>query len=118
MERRVAAVAWHRGPLVFLLRALVHARVGAPLDRIERPLARGGGGEGERDGHAVPSREERAGRAARICKLRGAVRMSESRDYVLVNRAKWDSDAAGYEEAGRRNWNSNTPQWGIWGVPD
>jgi SAM-dependent methyltransferase len=44
--------------------------------------------------------------------------MSESRDYVLVNRAKWDSDATGYEEAGRRNWKSNTPQWGIWAVPD
>ena len=40
------------------------------------------------------------------------------RDHVLANRAMWDSAAAEYEEPGRRNWASNAPSWGIWGVPD
>ena len=44
--------------------------------------------------------------------------MSDRRDHVLVNRAKWDVDAAEYEEPGRRNWTSNVPHWGIWDVPD
>jgi SAM-dependent methyltransferase len=44
--------------------------------------------------------------------------MSDMRDHVLANRAMWDSAAAEYEEPGRRNWASNAPSWGIWGVPD
>jgi SAM-dependent methyltransferase len=44
--------------------------------------------------------------------------MSDRRDHVMVNRAKWDVDAAEYEEPGRRNWASNVPHWGIWDVPD
>jgi SAM-dependent methyltransferase len=44
--------------------------------------------------------------------------MSEKRDHVLVNRAKWDLDAAEYEEPGRRAWTANEPRWGIWRVLD
>jgi SAM-dependent methyltransferase len=44
--------------------------------------------------------------------------MSDERDHVVVNRAKWDLDAAEYEEPGRRNWASNVPHWGIWDIPD
>jgi SAM-dependent methyltransferase len=44
--------------------------------------------------------------------------MSDRRDHVMVNRAKWDLDAAEYEEPGRRNWASNVPHWGIWDIPD
>jgi hypothetical protein len=40
------------------------------------------------------------------------------RDYVLRNRAHWDKWAADYEADGRRNWASDEPTWGIWGVPE
>ena len=43
--------------------------------------------------------------------------MPESQ-HVLRNRAAWDEWAGEYEEAGRRNWASEEPTWGIWDVPD
>ena len=39
-------------------------------------------------------------------------------DYVLRNRAHWDSWAHDYEESGRRNWAQDEPSWGIWSVPE
>jgi SAM-dependent methyltransferase len=44
--------------------------------------------------------------------------MSEPRDHVRVNRAKWDIAATEYEEPGRRNWAQQEPTWGIWGVEE
>jgi SAM-dependent methyltransferase len=44
--------------------------------------------------------------------------MNDARDHVLINRAKWDVDAAKYEAPGRRNWAASEPRWGIWGIPD
>lgn len=41
----------------------------------------------------------------------------EPGDHVLRNRAAWDGYAAGYAEAGRRNWASE-PSWGIWDIPE
>ena len=31
---------------------------------------------------------------------------------------QWDQWASGYEEPGRRNWASEEPLWGMWGVPE
>ncbi|HYM52935.1 MAG TPA: class I SAM-dependent methyltransferase [Candidatus Dormibacteraeota bacterium] len=39
-------------------------------------------------------------------------------DYVLRNRAAWDADATSYVAPGERNWASEQPSWGIWGVPE
>ncbi|HTC85159.1 MAG TPA: class I SAM-dependent methyltransferase [Candidatus Acidoferrum sp.] len=39
-------------------------------------------------------------------------------EYVRQNRAAWDDMAAGYFDAGRRNWGRAEPSWGIWGIPD
>jgi SAM-dependent methyltransferase len=44
--------------------------------------------------------------------------MSELPDHVSRNRARWDQWASDYEEPGRRNWSSDEPSWGIWGVPE
>jgi SAM-dependent methyltransferase len=44
--------------------------------------------------------------------------MGELPDHVARNRAQWDQWAAEYEEPGRRNWASDEPRWGIWGVPE
>jgi SAM-dependent methyltransferase len=44
--------------------------------------------------------------------------MSELPDHVARNRAAWDQWAAQYEEPGQRNWASEEPRWGIWGVPE
>jgi SAM-dependent methyltransferase len=44
--------------------------------------------------------------------------MSELPDHVRRNRAQWDQWASEYEEPGRRNWSSDEPSWGIWGVPE
>jgi SAM-dependent methyltransferase len=44
--------------------------------------------------------------------------MRERSDHVMRNRARWDRWAAEYEEPGRRNWASDEPRWGIWGVPE
>jgi SAM-dependent methyltransferase len=37
---------------------------------------------------------------------------------VLRNQAVWDTWAAGYADAGLRNWAAAEPAWGIWGVPE
>jgi SAM-dependent methyltransferase len=42
--------------------------------------------------------------------------MSELPDHAQRNRAAWDEWAREYEEPGRRNWASDEPTWGIWGV--
>jgi SAM-dependent methyltransferase len=39
-------------------------------------------------------------------------------DYVLRNRAYWDVNASNYVRPAERNWASNEPDWGIWGVPE
>jgi SAM-dependent methyltransferase len=44
--------------------------------------------------------------------------MSELPEHVERNRAHWDGQAAGYEEAGLRNWSREEPGWGIWSVPE
>jgi SAM-dependent methyltransferase len=44
--------------------------------------------------------------------------MGELPDHVARNRAEWDRWASEYEEPGRRNWASDEPRWGIWGVPE
>ena len=44
--------------------------------------------------------------------------VSELPEYVLRNRAQWDEWASEYEEAARRNWATDEPTWGIWGVPE
>lgn len=38
-------------------------------------------------------------------------------NHVTVNREYWDGRAAYYEAAGRANWASTEPRWGLWGVP-
>jgi SAM-dependent methyltransferase len=42
--------------------------------------------------------------------------MSELPEHVARNRAHWDQWAADYVESGERNWASDEPDWGIWGV--
>jgi SAM-dependent methyltransferase len=44
--------------------------------------------------------------------------VSELPDYVLRNRAYWDVQAHDYVRPAERNWESNEPDWGIWGVPE
>jgi SAM-dependent methyltransferase len=44
--------------------------------------------------------------------------VTELPEHVARNRAQWDRWAADYEEPGRRNWASDEPNWGIWGVPE
>jgi SAM-dependent methyltransferase len=44
--------------------------------------------------------------------------MSDLPEYVQRNRAQWDEWAHQYEQAGRRNWATNEPSWGIWDVPE
>jgi SAM-dependent methyltransferase len=39
-------------------------------------------------------------------------------DSVARNAAAWDGWAGQYVEVGHRNWASNEPNWGIWGIPD
>lgn len=39
-------------------------------------------------------------------------------EYVLRNRAAWDSFAKGFVELGQRAWSSVDAYWGIWGVPE
>jgi len=34
------------------------------------------------------------------------------------NREVWNADAPGWVEAGRRNWSSHEPAWGVFGVPE
>ena len=44
--------------------------------------------------------------------------MTELPEHAQRNRAAWDEWAVGYEEAGQRNWGSDDPSWGIFGVPE
>jgi SAM-dependent methyltransferase len=44
--------------------------------------------------------------------------MTELPEHVRRNRARWDQWALEYEQPGRRNWASDDPVWGIWGVPE
>jgi len=44
--------------------------------------------------------------------------MSDLPEYAQKNRVAWDQWANEYEEAGHRNWSSDEPTWGIWGVPE
>jgi SAM-dependent methyltransferase len=39
-------------------------------------------------------------------------------DHVLSNRARWDTDAPNWVEAGHDAWASSEPWWGIWRVPE
>ncbi len=43
--------------------------------------------------------------------------MTDLPDYVLKNRAHWDSYADQWVASGERNWVSD-PGWGIWGIPE
>ncbi|MEO5918066.1 MAG: class I SAM-dependent methyltransferase [Candidatus Limnocylindrales bacterium] len=38
--------------------------------------------------------------------------------HVAANREAWDRYAAEYADAGREAWASETPDWGIWSVPE
>lgn len=42
----------------------------------------------------------------------------ELTEHARVNRAAWDVAAADYVAAGERNWASDEPSWGIWGIPE
>jgi SAM-dependent methyltransferase len=44
--------------------------------------------------------------------------MSELREHVVRNRAKWDGLAPQFVEAGERAWAREEPAWGIWEVPE
>lgn len=44
--------------------------------------------------------------------------MTELPEHALRNRAQWDAWADDYVANGRRNWASNEPTWGIWGIPE
>jgi len=44
--------------------------------------------------------------------------MSELPEHVRRNRALWDDWAEKFVASGERSWARNTPQWGIWGVPE
>jgi SAM-dependent methyltransferase len=44
--------------------------------------------------------------------------MSDLPEHAQKNRAAWDEWASEYEETGHRNWSSDEPDWGIWGVPE
>jgi hypothetical protein len=39
-------------------------------------------------------------------------------DYVLKNRTAWDGQADWYAKPGERNWASEEPVWGLWGIPE
>ncbi|HEY2636112.1 MAG TPA: class I SAM-dependent methyltransferase [Solirubrobacteraceae bacterium] len=44
--------------------------------------------------------------------------MTELPEHVARNRAAWDEWAQEYVADGRRNWETDAPSWGIWGVPE
>jgi SAM-dependent methyltransferase len=44
--------------------------------------------------------------------------MTDLPEHVVRNRAYWDEPAGEYVEAGRRNWESAEPSWGIFSVPE
>jgi SAM-dependent methyltransferase len=39
-------------------------------------------------------------------------------EHAARNRAAWDADAASWIAPGERNWASDEPSWGIWGLPE
>jgi SAM-dependent methyltransferase len=39
-------------------------------------------------------------------------------EHVRRNRAYWDGLAAEYASPGARNWASDEPSWGVWGIPE
>lgn len=39
-------------------------------------------------------------------------------EHVRRNRAYWDELAVEYVDNGERNWATDAPSWGIWGIPD
>jgi SAM-dependent methyltransferase len=39
-------------------------------------------------------------------------------EHIRLNRARWEEGAAEYVEAAERNWASDEPKWGVWGVPE
>ena len=41
-----------------------------------------------------------------------------TRDHAAINRAVWDADAPNWLAIGERLWNSETPVWGNWGIPE
>lgn len=43
---------------------------------------------------------------------------ARSEDHIERNRASWGQWASEYVDAGRKNWESNAPAWGIFGVPE
>jgi SAM-dependent methyltransferase len=44
--------------------------------------------------------------------------MRELPEHVQRNRSAWDGWAHEYVDAGRRNWASDVPTWGIWDIPE
>src|SRR6476659_8425226 len=44
--------------------------------------------------------------------------MSDQPEHVQRNREAWDRYAPGYVEPGHDSWASDTPDWGIFGVPE
>lgn len=44
--------------------------------------------------------------------------MPELPEYVRRNRAMWDVWATDYVAAAERNWATDQPTWGVWGVPE
>ena len=44
--------------------------------------------------------------------------MADLPEHVATNRAFWDELAEKFVESGRRNWESEEPVWGIFGVPE
>src|SRR6476619_6167090 len=44
--------------------------------------------------------------------------MSDQPEHVQRNREAWDRYAPGYVEPGHDSWASETPDWGIFGVPE
>ena len=44
--------------------------------------------------------------------------MSDLPEHVRRNRDQWDGWADQYVAAGRRNWASDDPTWGIWGLSE
>jgi SAM-dependent methyltransferase len=44
--------------------------------------------------------------------------MSDLPEHAERNRAAWDKWAEEYVEPGQRNWATDEPSWGIWGVPE
>jgi SAM-dependent methyltransferase len=44
--------------------------------------------------------------------------MADLPEHVATNRAFWDELATSFVDSGRRNWESEEPRWGIFGVPE